>query len=70
MKTDTYFVKYNEIYGIEQPAMFCGYATKCIRFTDLEKAKAWVNEATGTYRFLGTKSDAQHSNIKGEANEQ
>ena len=58
MKATTYFKKNGEIYGIEQPEMFCGYVTKVIRFTDYNEAIRWATEKTDAYRFLGTKSDA------------
>ena len=60
MKIDTYFKKYGEVYGIEQPSMACGYATNCVRFTDFLQAKTWASENTNTYRYLGTKADSVH----------
>lgn len=66
MKADNYFNKYGEIYGLEAPSEHCGYATKCIRFTNYENAQKWVHENTNSFRHLDTKSSTKHlgSNIR------
>lgn len=59
MKAENYFNKHGEIYGIEEPTSFCGYA-KAIRFTDLAEAMRWAKESTKAFRYLGTKTDSKH----------
>jgi hypothetical protein len=46
------FNKYGEIYGIEQPSKNSVYATRCLNFSDYEKAQEWAHENTVTYRYL------------------
>lgn len=60
MRADNYFNKYGEIYGIEQPSENCGYATRCIRFTNFENSQKWVHEKTNNFRYLDTKSSTKH----------
>ena len=64
MDARKYFDKNDFIYGIEQPTQFCGYSTQCIKFTNIEKAIEWVTGGTNSFRYLGTKSDAKHCNLK------
>ena len=64
MDARKYFEKYGFIYGIEQPSQLCGYSTKCIKFENIEMAIEWVTAGNKYYRFLGTKTDAKHCNLK------
>ena len=59
-----YFEKNGFVYGIEQPNQLCGYSTKCIRFDNIEMAVEWLTGGTKSFRFLGTKTDAKHCNLK------
>lgn len=69
MKANTYFKKYGEIYGIEEPFNHCGYATEIIRFTDFEKATTWKNEDVQVFRYLGTKTDVLHAPLRAKESE-
>ena len=64
MNIRKYFEKQGFVYGIERPAQFCGYSTKCIKFTNLEMAIKWATGGTNSIRSLGTKSDAKNCNLK------
>ena len=64
MNIKKYFEKNGIVYGIEQPNKLCGYATQCIKFENWEQATDWINNNTKFFRYLGTKTDAKHANIK------